>query len=88
MRHLPRTVLLGSIGLLACTAQPASAAAFGGYASPLGWFTALAALLLIPGWSGHLPGMALVTAGGGLVVAIGAAWLLRWQVSGRALALR
>ena len=64
--------------LLAMSADAACAAALGNLTTSVGLLAALAALFVIKGLPAHLPASALSTAGGALLIAGGAAWLL-WR---------
>ena len=71
------------IGLvLALGADPAGAAALGSLMTSVGFFTALAAVLVINGWPAQLPSSAL-SAAGALAVAGGAVWLWRAHLADR-----
>ena len=75
------------IGLvLALGADPACAAALGSLMTSVGFFTALAAVLVINGWPVQLPSSAL-SAAGALAVAGGAVWLLRAHLADRSTGL-
>lgn len=79
MRVLRSAPLLVGL-LLACGTQAASAAAVGSFATSVGLFTALAALVVVKGWPGHLSSSMLSSAAASLAVAAAAVWLFRAQL--------
>jgi predicted lipid-binding transport protein (Tim44 family) len=75
----------GLVLLLLVGSNEACAAALGSLVTSAGLLAALAALFIVKGWPAHLPASALSTAGGALVVAVGAAWAWRVRVPQRLL---